>query len=131
MGSFVDPEYVRTKTRVEDVKSMEHEDIEDLLIRTAEARLEEEYGLDLDTDAEPRHWSGLFQTRPDKLTEFQNDMKVCVLLLIDRTMINPNEFASQSIRGASVTYGRKLPIEIDSLLRKWGTSSGKMGRLYR
>lgn len=133
MGNFIDAVDLRTKSRLDSIREMEHEDIELLLIRPAEARLEEAFDLDLDTDAEPRRWSAIFATRADKRTAFQEDMRVALVLLIDRMEGNPHGYGSQSVRGSTVTFGKAMPIEINSLLRKWGSSVGgtKTGRLFR
>lgn len=133
MGNFIDPVALKAKSRLDSIKEMESEDIELILIRPAEARLEAAFDLDLDTDAEPRRWSALFTIRADKRTEFQEDMKASLVILIDRMEGNPHGYSSQSVRGSSVTFGRSMPVEINALLGKWGSSVGgsKTGRLYR
>jgi hypothetical protein len=131
MGIFIDAETVKAKTRMDEIKDMDTEDIELLLIRVAEARLEEAFDLDLDTDAEPRRWSRQFELYPGKLTEFQEDMKAALVILIDRMEVNPHGYATQSVRGSSVTFGKAMPLEVMALLRKWGSGGAKTGRIFR
>ncbi len=124
---FITAEKYRTKSRIQSVKDMDSEDIEDLLIFPAQRMIEEEFNLDLDTDAEPRHWAGTFERQPHKLVEFNEDMRRAITLLADRLGINPNQYAAQGVRGASATYGPRIPGEVRSLLRRWG----KPNRIFR
>ena len=133
MGLFIDPLDVRGKSRLDSIKDMETEDIELLLIRPAERRLEEAFNLDLDTDAEPRRWSSTFSTRSDLLLKFKLDMKAALLLLIDRMEENPRGHGRESVRGASVSFGAAMPREVIVLVRPWGSNVGgsKVGSLFR
>lgn len=131
MGLFVYAEDVVAKTRIQSVKTMDTEDIELLLIVPAEKRIEEAFDLNLDTDAMPRSWAGIFETRSDLLEKFQRDMRISVFLLVDRMASNPHGYSSQSVRGTSVSYGRSMPQEIQSLMRQWGEGGAKTGRLFR
>lgn len=127
MGAFLDSETYLSKTQVDSVKQMDTEDIEDRLIFPAERRLDEAFNLGLNTDAEPYHWVGRFDLRPALRTEYQRTMRICTIILCDRMALNPRGLATQSVRGASVNYGAKMPHEIKSLMRKWSQPN----RLFR
>lgn len=129
MGMFLDAETYLSRTRIDSVKEMDTEDIEDLLIHPAERRLDEAFGLDLNTDGDPQHWWGRFEAdETDKLRgKFQKDMRISVILVCDRMALNPRGLKSQTVRGASINYGAKMPHEVKSLMRRWGTPN----RLFR
>ena len=131
MGTFVNSVKVKARSRLDEVKEMDDEDIEDLLIRPAEMRLEEEFCLDLNTDGVPRHLAEHFETSPLRLTRFQKDMEICVVLLVDRMESNPHGHASQSVRGSQVVFGKRMPREIVSIMRQWSGGPGKTGRIVR
>lgn len=131
MGVFTDAEKVKARSRLDEIKEMDVEDIEDLLIRPAERRLEENFCLDLNTDAQPRHLVAWFERRPSKLTEFLRDMEICIILLVDRMESNPHGHGSQSVRGSSVTFGTRMPPEVQSIMRQWAGGAGKTGRIVR
>lgn len=131
MGDFIDTETLKARSRLDSLREMDTEDIEDLLITPAERRLEEVFELDLNTDAVPRRFESAFEDKPHLLARFQKDMRSAVILLIDRMEQNPHGYKSQSVRGSSVTFGRSMPVEVSSLLGRWGTGGAKTGRLYR
>ncbi len=131
MGTFTDAETLKSRTRLDEIKEMDGDDIEDMLIRPAERRLEEAFCLDLDTDAEPRHLVQWFIRRPDKLVEFRKDMAICVILLADRMESNPHQHRSQSVRSAAVTFGPRMPHEVKSIMQQWSGGGGKTGRIVR
>lgn len=131
MGSFAYAGEVKARSRLDEIKEMDSEDVEDLLIRPAERRLEEAFCLDLNTDAIPRHLASHLASRPDRLTEFQRDMKICVILLVDRMESNPHGHASQTVRGSQVVFGKRMPQEVSSMMRQWSGGAGKSGRVVR
>jgi len=131
MGLFTDPEKLKSRSRLDEIKQMDTEDIEDLLIRPAERRLEEAFCLELNSDAQPYHLVSFFERRPTKLTEFNRDMEICVILLVDRMESNPHGHVNQQVRGSSVTFGRRMPQEITSIMRQWSGGAGKTGRVVR
>lgn len=131
MGVFIDAEKLKARSRIEEIREMDTEDIEDLLIRPAEAILESAFKLDLNTDADPSHWVGRFTTNPNLRTKFKADMLSSLIILCDRMESNPNDLKTQSVRGSSVTFGSKMPWEVKTLLSKWGYGGAKTGRVYR
>jgi len=131
MGVFIDAEKLKARCRLDEIKEMDSEDIEDLLIRVAEARLEEAFDLDLNTDADPRNWAAHFESYPNKRTEFQRDMAICVILMADRIESNPHQHGMQAVRGSTVTFGPRMPQGVTSIMRRWGGSAGKTGRIVR
>ena len=131
MGVFTDAEKVKFRSRLDEIKQMDTEDIEDLLVRPAERRLEEAFSLDLDTDAQPRRLVQWFVRRPDKLVEFNRDMEICVILLIDRMQSNPHQHGNQVVGRSSVTFGPRMPQEVVSIMAQWAGTGGKTGRIVR
>lgn len=124
MGIHVYAEDVKSKSRLEEIRVMESEDIELLLIRPAERRLEEEFCMDLDTDGEPRAWVNRFASDPRLLAEFLLDWKASVILLCDRMETNPHGFASSSVSGATASFGKRMPEEVRTLMRRWSRPRG-------
>jgi hypothetical protein len=131
MGNFIDVEGVKELTRHDSIRAMNTTQIEDLLIGPAERTIEDEFSLDLNTDAVPADYEAVFEAYPNRLTQFQTDMKRAAILLIDRMETNPDGFSNQSVRGASVAFGRRIPPEISALVGRWSSGSTKTGRVFR
>lgn len=131
MGTFIDAETLKARSRLDSIRNADTEDIEVRLIIPAEARIEEAFDLDLDTDAEPRRWSHVFEIRPGQRQKFLDAMQSALVLICDRMETNPHEYGSQSVRGSSAAFGPKMPMEVKSLMRKWGNDGGKTGSLFK
>ena len=131
MGQFADAEYVKARSRLPSIQDMEVDDIEDLLIIPVERILEEEYFLQLDTEGDPALWAARFDTYPHLREEFQRDMKISTVLLCDRLEHNPHGHVSQSVRNASVVFGKNMPTEIGALLNRWGQRGPLSARVFR
>lgn len=120
MGDFVTADEMRAKARAPELKMMEAGDMDDLFIYPAEARIEEGFGLDYNTDGIPVHWEARFASHPNLEIKFINDRKRSIYALVNRMAINPDGLGSQSVRGTSVGFGKKMPEEVRALMRKWG-----------
>ena len=121
MGRFLEAEYMKSRSLVDMIKTMDTETLEDLFIYPAEKMIEETYNLNLNTNGHPYHWAGYFTNRTDKKTEFLKDYKLATTFLINRMALNPHGYGSQSIGGASAQYSRWIPRECEVLMKKWGT----------
>ena len=121
MGRYLEAEYMKSRSMVDLIKTMEAEMLEDLFIYPAEKLIEETYALNLNTNGVPYHWNSFFTTRTDKKTEFLKDYKLAAVYLVNRMALNPHGYASQSIGSASADYARWIPRECEILMRKWGT----------
>lgn len=127
MGIHVDADELKSRARLESIKSLSIDEIEDLLIAPAEAMIEEAFRLDLNTDGDPTYWEQIFDQYPRRRARFVQDYKRAIYLMINRMEVNPDGYGSQSVRGASVTFGKKIPEEVRAIMRKWG----RPRRLYR
>jgi hypothetical protein len=129
MGRFLDPVEMKSMGTVDYVQQLDNDQLDRLLIKPAERAIELEYGLDLDTDDQPRHWAGTFETRPDLLAAFTQDMRDAVVFQVNRMAQNPHGFGSQSVGGSSAQFGRTIPLEVDDLMERWRGNRRK--RIFR
>ena len=120
MGRYLEAEYMKSRSLVDLIKTMDSETLEDLFIFPAEKLLEESFALNLNTNGYPYHWDGYFKTRTDKKTEFLKDYKLATVYLVNRMALNPHGYKSQSVGSASADYASAIPRECEILLRKWG-----------
>jgi len=120
MGRYLEAEYMKSRSLVDMIKTMDSETLEDLFIFPAEKMLEETFALNLNTNGYPYHWDGYFANRADKKTEFLKDYKLAAVYLVNRMALNPHGYANQSVGSASATYFNHIPRECEILLRKWG-----------
>ena len=129
MGMFVQPEEMKSKALVPLLKSIGMSELDELFIYPAERMIEEAFRLELDTDGDPLHFTAKMDSAsyPTLRTDFQTDFKRAVYLLVNRMAINWQGFGSQGVRSSSVTFGKKIPEEVRSLMLKWGQPR----RLYR
>ncbi len=121
MGRYLEAEYMKSRSMVDLLKTMDADMVEDLFIYPAEKVIEETYALDLNTNGIPYHWDGYFNNKATKKAEFLKDYKLAVVYLVNRMALNPHGYASQSIGSASANYARWIPRECEVLMRKWGT----------
>jgi len=120
MGRYLESEYMRSRSMVDLIKTMDTETLEDLFIYPAEKMIEETYSLNLNTNGIPYHWNPTFTNRSDKKTEFLKDYKLAVVYLVNRMALNPHGYASQSVGSAAANYSNWVPRECEVLMRKWG-----------
>lgn len=121
MGRYLESEYMKSRSMVDLIKTMETEALEDLFIYPAEKMIEETFALNLNTNGVPYHWSGYFKSRADKKAEFLKDYRLASVYLVNRMALNPHGYASQSVGSASANYSRWIPRECEVLMRKWGS----------
>ena len=120
MGNFATADQVKRMARVDILKSMDSEVIEDLFIIPAERMIEEAFNLDLNTDYIPYHWEAAFDDKAWKQTNFENDYRRAVIYLVNRMAVNEHNYSQQSVRGATASYRVKIPRESAALMRRWG-----------
>ena len=120
MGRYLEAEFMKSRSIVDVIKTMDTESLEDLFIYPAEKTLEATYALNLNTSGLPYHWDGHFQNRADKKAEFLKDYKLATVYLVNRMALNPHGYASQSIGSAAANYSNWVPRECEVLLKKWG-----------
>jgi len=127
MGEFLKPEEMKAKATIDVLAEMTAADLDDLYVIPAERTIEEEFNLDLNTDAEPSYWAGRFVSYPNMRTSFRADFRRAAMILVNRMAVNRDGYGSQSVAGASVTYGKRIPEEVKSLMWRWRQPP----RLYR
>ena len=120
MGFFIEPVELQDLTDDPELKELDPNVLDELLIYPAERRIEEVCNLQLDTNMDPEHWVGWFTARPKKRTLFQADYRRAVLALVTHWAKNREFRANESITGASVTFGPKMPPTVHALMRRWG-----------
>lgn len=128
MGKFLGAVELKARTTNPTLQISEAEELEDHYIVPAEAALEEQLGLDLETsrvppddDATdiPTYLHGTFDTYPDEKTKFLADIRRALVIFCESMALNPNRLASQSIQGTSATFGPRLPDDCRLIMRKW------------
>jgi hypothetical protein len=123
MGDFIRADEVKTKARVPELQAMEPDDLEFIYIDPAERLIENHFNLDLDTDRDPRHWAGRFDSPIDGArlrSEFQADYKRAAFLTIEQMAANPQHLQGQSVKGASWTYDWDyIHPAVSALMARW------------
>lgn len=125
MGRFLDPVEMKTLASVDYVHQLDNDVLDRMLIKPAERAIELEYGLDLDTDDEPRDWAGTFEVRPDLRSRFIENMKDAVAFMVNRMAQNPHGFGSQSVGSSSAQFGRTIPLEVEDYMDYWRSTKRK------
>jgi len=131
MGKWISAEEIKSLTTNPSLKMLSLEQIELMYVEPAERRLDEFYGMDLETNRLDPPYPGVvpediptkrheeFRLYPHRKVMFYKDCKLSVLLLIQRMAVNPDGYLSQSISGASAEFGNTMPAEIGNLMRRW------------
>ena len=128
MGNFLEPQEMKDKATANMLRELDLEALDDTFILPAEAAINEAANLMLDTDLEPYGWAARFERYPNELTKFQDAMRRATIITVNQMAVNPSDFASQSVGGASVQYSSAMvPARALVLLRQWGRS----GSVYR
>lgn len=131
MGTFCSPEECKAGTTLRSVDKIDDDILDDLYIIPAQDSIILHYRLDVNSAGEPYSWQGVFAVRPDYRQRYFDDFRRAVILKVEQWAENPGDRQGETAGGASVTFSRRMPSRIDSLMRKWGKAGGKTGRIYR
>jgi len=128
MGSFAEPAEVRGLTTIKALLNLTDYQLDELYIIPAERVIEERFNLDLNTADEPRAWAGTFDSYPAEKTKYLDDYRRSVVLLVNHYGATPYGERSQNIGGASMSFSRNFPAQIDALMINWGRPSNIVRR---
>ena len=96
MGIFAEPSDVRSMTTVPELLNCTDDQLDNLYIIPAERMIESRYNLKINTENEPQHWAGYFDSVPSEKTKFLNDYKRSIYILVNHLGRNPDGLKSQS-----------------------------------
>ncbi len=109
-----------------DIGTLSSDRVQDKYLIVAEAMLDEEFSLGLDSIGFPSQWVPHFDNAPQGETrraEFLQAFNAATLLVIERLALNPHDLNKEQTGRVRVTHGPKIPIACHSLLARWGRSN--------
>ena len=131
MGRFTEPAEMRNMTTIPELLNSTDDQLDELYIIPAERMIEVRFNLTINTDDEPTHWAGIFDSRPAEKTKFLNDYKRSTYILVNSLASNPHNYDEQSVGGASVVYSKAFLKMLDVMMEKWSKGPTAGGIVYR
>ena len=141
MGKWLKVLDVKSQTAVEALKTLPDDAIEAKIIE-AEAELNSACGLDVETfdvppwtgaKDVPRAFRGTFEVYAAEEQKFYAAARLCALMILDRLAQNPREYGNHSVKGASASFGPRIPSSVFPIMEPWMTrsASGLTGVITR
>lgn len=124
MGTFLSSdEFLRRNAWMGQFAGLNDSDVDEVWIYPAERAIEEAFGLDLNTDDQPRHWAAAMDDVVDGArieAEFQADYARATELFIKNWAANPTGSAESMSGKHSAVYARSwITPPIRALMRRW------------